>query len=455
MSAKIVILGGGFGGLATAARLERLLGKDEAEIALVSRENFSLFTPMVPEVSSGGLELRHVVTPVRAQLRRTQFYLGEVKSIDLAARTVDVEHTILQTHQRLPYDHLVFALGSVTSTFGLPGIEERALPLKTLEDAERLRNQMVAIMETADVTTDPVARKRLLTFVFVGGGFTGVEAAGEMLDFFRSVSHFYRTIDPKEIEVVLIEGGHKLLPDLQAGMGEYSAHALSSRGVRVMLDAMVAGADADGINLKSGEHIATATIVWSAGVKPAPLIATLGLPTHRGAVVTNPDMSIAAPGHLWAIGDCAAIPAPGGSTFPATAQHAIREGPVLAANIVATLRGRPTRPFRYDSLGMMASLGGRRGVAGLGGKYLLTGFIAWVVWRTYYLARLPGIDRRLRVTFDWTLGLIFPRDIAELRVYTKPEPDTTDQYTPKVRTEPSMSANAASSLPASTSAISQ
>jgi NADH dehydrogenase len=455
MSAKIVILGGGFGGLATATRLERLLGEREAEIALVSRENFSLFTPMVPEVSSGGLELRHVVTPVRAQLKRTQFYLAEVKGVDLIARTVDVEHTLLQTHHQLPYDHLVFALGSVTSTFGLPGIEECALPLKTLEDAERLRNQMVAIMETADVTIDPVARKRLLTFVFVGGGFTGVEAAGEMLDFFHSVSRYYRTIDPKEIEVVLIEGGRKLLPELQAGMGEYSAQALSTRGVRVMLDTLVAGADADGINLKSGEHISTATIVWSAGVKPSPLIATLGLETRRGAVVTNTDMSIPGRDHLWAIGDCASIPAPGGTTFPATAQHAIREGPVLAANIVAALHGKATRPFRYDSLGMMASLGGRRGVAGLGGKYLLKGFLAWLVWRTYYLARLPGLDRRLRVTFDWTLGLLFPRDIAELRVYAKPEPEPACQYTPKTRTEPSIAPSAASSRVESTSAISQ
>ncbi|HEY0797962.1 MAG TPA: FAD-dependent oxidoreductase, partial [Candidatus Baltobacteraceae bacterium] len=348
----------------------------------------------------------------------------------------------------------VFALGSVTSTFGLPGVEERALPLKTLEDAERLRNHMVAILEAADVTTDPAARRRLLRFVFVGGGFTGVEAAGEMLDFFRSVSHFYRTIDRKEIEVVLIEGGHKLLPDLQAGMGEYSARALSERGVRVMLDTLVAGADADGINLRNGEHIATDTIVWSAGVRPAPLIATLGLATRRGAIITSEDMSIPDHPGLWAIGDCAAIPTQTGDTHPQTAQHAIREGPSLAANIVATLRNLPTKPFRYQSLGMMASLGGRRGVAGLGGKYLLTGFLAWVLWRTYYLARLPGLDRRLRVTFDWTLGLLFPRDIAELRVYSKME-GKPGQYTPNTRAEPSIEPSAASSRSESTSAISQ
>jgi NADH dehydrogenase len=262
----------------------------------------------------------------------------------------------------------------------------------------------------------------LLRFVFVGGGFTGVEATGEMVDLFRSVCRFYPGIDPKEIDVVLVEGGSKLLPELQEGMGEYSARALTQRGVRVMLNALVAGADADGLNLKNGEHISAATIVWSAGVKPSPLLATLPILTQRGAIVTNSDMSVPGQEHLWAIGDCAAIPdpdAPGGRPYPPTAQHAIREGPVLAENIAATLRGQPTKPFRYRSIGMMASIGRRRGVAGLRGKFLLTGFPAWLLWRTYYLARLPGVDRRLRVTFDWTLDLLFARDISELRVYTE------------------------------------
>jgi NADH dehydrogenase len=422
MSKHIVILGGGFAGVTTATRLEKILKPEEATVSLISRENFTAFTPMVPEVSSGGLEPRHVATPVRAQLRRTNFYLGEVLGVDLLGKSVEIEHTMLGRRQTLAYDHLVFALGSVTSSFGLPGIEERALPLKTLEDAERLRNHVVAMLETADVTTDAAARKRLLTFVFVGGGFTGVEATGEMVDLFRSVRRFYRTIDPGEIDVVLVEGGRKLLPELQEGMGEYSARALTKRGVRVLLDALVAGADEEGLLLKNGERIPAATIVWSAGVKPSPLLATLSLQTQRGALVTNRDMSVPGREHLWAIGDCAAIPDPDsadGRPYPPTAQHAIREGPVLAENIAAALCGNATKPFRYRSIGMMASLGRRRGVAGLHGKFLLTGFFAWLLWRTYYLARLPGLDRRLRVTFDWTLDLLFPRDIAELRVYAK------------------------------------
>ena len=279
---------------------------------------------------------------------------------------------------------------------------------------------MIATLETAAVTADPVERKRLLTFVFVGGGFTGVEAAGEMADFFRSTLRYYRSIDPKEIDVVLVEGGKKLLPELQAGMGEYSAKALARRGIDVRLESMVAGADERGLQLKSGATIETKTIVWSAGVRPSPVVAATTIATGRsGSIAVSADLSV--PGHpgLWALGDCASIPMPDGTTAPATAQHAIREGPVLAANIAATLRGRPTVPFRYRAIGMMASLGARRGVAGLFGKYLITGFPAWLIWRTYYLLRLPGFDRQLRVAIDWTLGLVFPRDIAELRVYSR------------------------------------
>ena len=417
---KILILGGSFAGMATARALERTLRPGEAEITVVSRENFSVFTPMLPEVSSGNLEARHIVTPIRAQLRRARFILGEVKSVDLEARRVEVEHPLDGTHRTLEYDHVVFGLGSVTSTFNLPGIEERTLPMKTLLDADAMRNHILSVVELADVTADPERKRRLLTFAIVGGGFTGVEVAGELIDFFKSILPFYHSIAHSEIAIHLIEGGPKLLPELQAGMGEYSARALERRGVRVRFNTLVAGADQTGLQLKDGTTIPTATIVWSAGVRPSPLVAALPIGTGRGgAIVVRPDLSVEGHPGVWALGDCAAVPSPGGSFYPATAQHTLRQGPLLARNITATLRERPTKPFRYEALGMMASLGGRRGVAGLRGRYLLTGFPAWVLWRTYYLARLPGIDRRLRVTIDWTLGLLFPRDIAELRVYAR------------------------------------
>jgi NADH dehydrogenase len=420
MAPRILILGGGFAGLTTARTLERTLHPDEATITIVSRENFSLFTPMLPEVGSGNIETRHVVTPVRAQLRRASFVLGDVRSIDVRERSVSVEHPLTGAHFALSYDHLVIALGSVTSTFGLPGIAERSLPYKTLEDADRLRNHVIATLETAAVTSDPVERERLLTFVFVGGGFTGVEAAGEMAEFFRSALRFYPTLSPSELRVVLVEGGKKLLPELQAGMGEYSAKSLERRGVEVRVETMVAGADERGLQLKDGTTIETRTIVWSAGVRPSPILAEAGIASGRaGAIAVRGDFSVEDLPGVWAVGDCATIPMPDGSRAPATAQHAQREGPLLAKNIAATLRARPTEAFAYKTMGMMASLGAQRGVAGLFGKYLITGFLAWLIWRTYYLMRLPGLDRRVRVALDWTLGLIFPRDIAALRVYAR------------------------------------
>ena len=428
MQKKIVVLGGGFAGVATARRLERRLRRDEAEIALVSRDNFTLFTPMLPEVSSGGLEPRHVATPVRAQLRRTTFVLGEIARVDLDARIVEARHPITGDVTRLAYDHLVLALGSVTSTFGIPGVEEHTLPLKTLEDAETLRNRIVAALEQAVVTPEGPARARLLTFAVVGGGYTGCECAGELVDFFHSIVRFYRPLRLADVRMVLIEAGRALLPDLPAGMGRYTTRNLGRRRVELVIGDGVAAIDDHGIALHSGETIPCATVIWSAGVRPSPVLQHLPQFTraHNGGIVVNGDMSAAGVPGVWALGDCAWIPktpdadlADKSAWYPATAQHAIREGPALADNIVATLRGAPTKPFRYTALGTMASLGARRGVAELPGGFVLSGFLAWVLWRTYYLARLPGLDRRVRVALDWTLGLLFPRDIAELRLYTE------------------------------------
>ena len=425
---RIVILGGGFAGVAVARRLERRLRPDEADVTIVSRENFTLFTPMLPEVSSGGIETRHVVTPVRAQLRRTRFVLGEIERIDLDLREVDARHPITGDVATLLYDRIVLALGSVTSTFGIPGVEEFTLPLKTIEDAETLRNRIIAALEQAVVTEAGPERDRLLTFAVVGGGYTGCEAAGELVDLFHSIVPFYRPLRLADVRMVLIEAGKALLADLPPQMGKYTTRNLARRKVELVIGDGVTRIDARGIALQSGAMIPCATIVWSAGVRPSPVLKDLpGLEHARnGGLVVHADMSAVGRPEVWAIGDCAWIPAKPGAAlsdktawYPATAQHAIREGPSLADNLVASLRGQPTKPFHYRSLGTMASLGGRRGVAALPGGFVLSGFPAWILWRTYYLARLPGIDRRLRVTIDWTLGLLFPRDIAEMRLYTE------------------------------------
>jgi NADH:ubiquinone reductase (H+-translocating) len=418
---RILILGAGFAGVATARALERYLRADEAEITIVGRDNFSLFTPMLPEVSAGGLETRHIVTPVRAELRRSQFMLGDVVAIDLDARTVEVQHSITGAKQTPAYDQLVFALGSVTSTFGIPGVAEHALPLKTLEDAEQLRNRAIASLELADVTSDPAERARLLTFVIVGGGYTGAEGTGEWIDLFRSITPYYRSIAPRDVRIVLIEAGPVLLAGLPPAMGRYTMKNLTARGVEIHVGDAVTSLDERAIHLASGTVIPTATVLWSAGVRPSPVVRDLPLQHARnGGIVVNRDFSVPDRPGVWALGDCAWIPMKtAGEYYPMTAQHAIREGPALAKNIAAVLRGGATKPFDFTALGTMASLGARRGVASLAGGLVITGFPAWFLWRTYYLSRLPGLDRKVRVALDWALGLLFRRDIAELRVYTQ------------------------------------
>jgi NADH dehydrogenase len=413
----IAIVGGGFGGIAVAAQLERHLRPGEADIVVLSRDNYTLFTPMLPEVTSGELEVRHIVTPIRTQLRRSNFILSDVERIDVASRSLEYRHVLTGRRRTLPYDFVVLAMGSSTSTFGLPGVEKNVWALKTLHDADALRNRLVWLLELADTTDDVRRRRELLTLVVVGGGFTGVEAAGEIYELFRSVVRFYRNIRLDDVRMVLVEAGTTLLAGLPAKMGVYAERVLKRRGIEVMTGDGVASADENGLTLQSGRRIDSATIVWSAGVAPSPMAAGLPLEkTKRGAIVTGADMRSVSDPSVWALGDCASIPDETGKPYPMTAQHAIREGPHLAENIVRVIRNQPTLPFKYHSLGMMAALGGRKAVAQLPGDRVITGFLAWFLWRSYYLLRLPGLDRQVRVAFDWTLDLVFPRDIAELRV---------------------------------------
>jgi NADH dehydrogenase len=333
VSSRIVILGGGFAGVAVAQRLEKKLRAAEAEIAVVSRENFTLFTPMLPEVSSGGIETRHVVTPVRAQLRRSTFVLGEITRIDLDAREIAARHPITGDTTTLGYDQLVLGLGSVNATFGIPGVTEHTLPLKTIEDAETLRNRIIAALEQAVVTEPGAERDRLLTFIVVGGGYTGCEAAGELVDLFRSIVPFYRPLALADVRMILIEAGKMLLPDLPPRMGAYTTRNLQRRRVELILGDGVKQIDAEGLRLGSGASIASATVIWSAGVRPSPILKDLPGVVHarNGGIVVRRDMSVIGRPGVWAIGDCAWIPnvedadqAERGAWFPATAQHAIR-----------------------------------------------------------------------------------------------------------------------------------
>jgi len=386
-----------------------------------------VFTPMLPEVAGGSIEPRHIVQPFRSSLRKTHFELGEVVSASTKRRSVEVRHPLTgQTHD-VEYDCLVLALGSTSSTMGVPGAKEHGLPLRTIADAQHIRNRVIGALEVAAKTPDVVERDRLLRFVVVGGGFTGVEAAGELRGFLHSVLRYYRTIDARHIDVVMVQGAERLLPHLAQKFGMCAARSLQGRGVRILTGEEAASLDRDGLKLKSGKRLESRTVIWAVGSEPAPIAKALGLETDKhGAVEVNPDFSVPGYSHVWAIGDCAAIPKRGGGTYAPLAQNAIREGPHLARNIVAALHGKPTKPFRYRKAGQMASLGDRQALAQLPGNKMLTGLPAWMLWRAYYLSRLHGINKRTRVAIDWTLSLLFPPELAWLPSFGSTETSLKD-----------------------------
>jgi NADH dehydrogenase len=414
MAARIVILGGGFAGVSAARELERRAPAD-VHVTLVNRENFQLFTPMLPEVASGSLDMRSIVQPLRVTLKRTRVVLGEACAVDVEARAVTVDRGVLGTKTELPFDHLVFALGSESSTHGVSGIAEHAYPLKTLPDAARLRARVGSAFESAAAEQDRIARDGWLRFVVAGGGFTGVEAAGELAAYVRRLHPFYPALHELKPEIVVIESGRRLLEHLAPEFGKRAAASLRARNVRIELGEEIAAADAAGVSLKSGKRLDSRTIVWTAGEKPAPLLKKTGLQTsEHGALVVGSDFAVPGVAGIWGIGDCARIPKRGGGDVAPLAQNAVREGPLLARNIVAALAGLPLEPFTYRPLGMMASLGNRDAVAQLPGNRMIAGLPAWLLWRAYYLGQLPGVARKVRVAGDWTLTGLFAQNIARL-----------------------------------------
>ncbi len=414
MSARVVILGTGFAGLAVARALRHR--RADLDIVAVNRENYTLFTPMLPEVASGSIEPRHVAEPFRSAVPDATFVLGEVQGVDFGTRTVTTHHPVTGETTELGYDQLVIALGAISSTHGTPGAAAHTLGLKTLDDAIRLRDQLIRSLEAAAVERDDAERRRLLTLAVVGGGFTGVEAAGEALAYLRRIARAYRGLDPALLRVVLVAGSDRLLEQLPARFGTRARAVLAERGVEIVLGDEVAAVDAGGLTLKSGKRYAAKTVVWSAGVRVPALVEQLDVPhAKHHAIQANADFSVPGRPGVWALGDCASVPKPGGGAYPQTAQDAVREGALLARNLDAALRGRRTRPFRYRSPGMMASLGDRTGLADLLGGHLIAGFPAWLLWRAYYLSRLPGASRKTRVALDWALSLPFPEDIASIR----------------------------------------
>ena len=339
---RILILGGGFGGLYTALELEKRLGnRPDVEITLVNRDNFFLFTPMLHEVAASDLDSSNIVNPIRKMLRNTQFFAGEIEAIDLRRRIASVSHGIDALHSHaLRYDHLVLALGSVTNFHGIPGIAQLALSMKTLEDAVRLRDRLIEQLEEADFECSTLPPEQLLTFVVAGGGFAGVETIAAINDFLREALKFYPNLQPEMLRLVLVESHSAILPEVGAELGLYARKKLEERKIEFRLDVRITAVSAESVTLSDGTVLPARTLVWTAGTAPCPLLETLDCAKQRGRVKVNRYLELAGFPGVWALGDCAAIPDESTRGFyPPTAQHALRAGKVLACNITATLRG--------------------------------------------------------------------------------------------------------------------
>ena len=422
---RIVILGGGFAGTRTAAALEQQLREDRSvSITLVSETNALLFTPMLAEVAGGSLEASHISTPLRTSLHRTEFVRGRVHEIDLERRIVTVGDSAADTTKSSPrefaYDHLVLALGAISNYLGMVNIEKFAFNFKTLLDAIRIRNHVIEMFERADQESDPACRKPLLTFVVAGGGFAGVELAGAINDFAHGILADYPNLRADELSTVLVHARDRILPELSESLALYAQQKMGERGVEFRLNARLTDAQKGTVVLSDGE-IRAETLVWTAGTAPNPLLRTLAIEKDkRGAVLVDDTMAVSGHPGVWALGDCASLnDAATAKPCPPTAQFALREAEVLAKNICAAMAGRPGQAFHFDSLGALCVVGYQTACAELAvpfarGKTMrFSGLLAWLMWRGIYVAKLPGLERKIRVLIDWSIELFFPRDIVQ------------------------------------------
>jgi NADH:ubiquinone reductase (H+-translocating) len=426
---RILILGGGFAGIEVLRQLQKAFQNDIGiDITLVSRDNFFLFTPMLPEISSGMIETRHIVTPLRVFCNRAKFYEADVESIDMDNKQVVISHRIgKQTNpiewrsHVLKYDYLVIALGSETNFFGMNEASKQAFTLKSLGDAIVLRNHVINMLEQADIEHEDLnLRTSLLTFLVIGGGFSGVEIVGELNDFvLDSIKHFYHNLEKAKIRRVLVNSGARILPEVTEELSEFALQKLRENGIEVILNTRVIDITSQGVKLNDGTNISTQTIIWAGGGKPPSLLSGLSCEHDKsGRLVTNDFLEVI--GHtesVMALGDCASITDPNtGKSCPPTAQHAIRQGKIAAINLISTIKDQVNakKKFDYKTKGVMTLIGKRNGVGILLG-YKIQGFAAWWVWRSYYLLNLPTVEKKLRVMVDWFIDLFFKRDVTRLK----------------------------------------
>ena len=415
---NIVIIGGGFAGTTLVRELQRRLPQS-ASLILISEESYTTFNPLLPEAVGAALFPEQAVAPIRAMLRpATRFIMGTVRRIDTLQKRLECE--TLAGSRTLAYDELVLAFGSRARMDLVPGLAEHALALKTVGDALHIRNTVLRRAARIELETDTALRRRLGRFVVIGGGFSGVEVAGMLADCLAGLRRFYPRIAPGELAVTLLQDLDRLLPELPVRLGQAALRSLVERGVDVRIGTRAARVDEEGVWVSSGETVASATVICTIGTRPNALVQALGIATERGRIVVRPDLSVPERPGLWALGDCALVPnALDATPCPPTAQFAVRQAKLLAANLIAAAGGRATRAFAYRARGMMASIGHRNGVAQTFGVPL-TGLAAWLLWRAYYLSQMPTLSRKLRIFVEWTWGMFVAVDITHLR-FTRSE----------------------------------
>lgn len=424
---RIVILGGGFAGVYTAKTLEKLFKhkRDEYEIALISRDNYFTFQPMIAEVVGGALGVLDSVSALRNLLKHTVLYIREISEIDVAEQKVTLSPNFTHKDLILSYDHLVIALGNVTDFRDSPaGLKEHALPFKNLSDAFVIRNRIIDVIETAAYETNEALKKKLLTFVVGGGGFSGIEVVAEINDLARKMAKQYPSINPEEIRVVLIHSKDRLVDkELSPSLGHYCGKVLQKRGVEIHFGKHLVSATPHEAILDTGEHIESATIISTVPSSSNPLVEELPVEKVRGRIATDEYLKSKSGKNIWALGDCAGVPLAGqkGKICPPTAQFATRQGKVVANNIWATCmkKTKKKKKFSFKALGMMAALGHRRAAAQLLGFIKLSGVFAWIFWRAIYWAKLPGFNRKLKVLFSWILDIIIPQENVQLKAKVK------------------------------------
>ncbi|MFB6958237.1 NAD(P)/FAD-dependent oxidoreductase [Streptomyces sp. NPDC056309] len=423
--ARILVVGGGYVGMYTALRLQRRmkqeLSRGEAEITVVTPDPYMTYQPFLPEAAAGAISPRHVVVPLRRVLDRCRIIVGEATSIDHAHRTATLATLATEETggtEKLTYDELVLAPGSVSRTLPIPGLIDYGIGFKTVEEAIGLRNHVIEQMDIASSTRDPAIRDAALTFVFVGGGYAGVEALGELEDMARYAARYYHNVKPEDMKWILVEASDRILPEVGEEMGRYTVTELRRRNIQVLLRTRLESCADRVAVLSDGQRFPTRTVVWTAGVKPHPILAASDLPLNdRGRLKCTAQLTVEGVEHAWAAGDAAAVPdvttgEPGSLTAP-NAQHAVRQARLLGDNISHSLRGEPLETYAHTYSGSVASLGLHKGVAQVYGRKL-KGYPAWFMHRAYHLSRVPTVNRKTRVLAEWMLAGLFKREIVSL-----------------------------------------